>query len=153
MTHFPRCQQDRHHNLRRICRLREQTPAEAYRSAGHVDHEVRHGRRSQISRLVGAPIMFSRVDKWVDIPYPRCFPLMLDPTIRNIWFKKVLIDGGSALNILFTGALTEFGLQRTISSLLILHFGVLYLAEHPNLWGRSPCQFSLAPPTTFVLST
>ena len=40
-----------------------------------------------------------------------------------------------------------------ISSLLILHSGGLYLAERPNLWGRSPCQSSLAPPTTFVLST
>ena len=27
-------------------------------------------------------------------------------------FKKVLIDGGSALNILFTGALTELGLTK-----------------------------------------
>ena len=37
---------------------------------------------------------------------------MLDPTIRNVRFKKVLIDGGSALNILFTGALTELGLMK-----------------------------------------
>ena len=37
---------------------------------------------------------------------------MLNPTIRNVWFKKVLIDGGSALNILFAGALTELGLIK-----------------------------------------
>ena len=37
---------------------------------------------------------------------------MLDPTIRNMWFKKVLIDGGSALNLLFVGALTELGLTK-----------------------------------------
>ena len=37
---------------------------------------------------------------------------MLDPTIHNVRFKKVLIDGGGALNILFAGALTELGLTN-----------------------------------------
>jgi len=37
---------------------------------------------------------------------------MLDPTIHNVRFKKVLIDGGSALNILFARALTELGLTK-----------------------------------------
>ena len=58
------------------------------------------------------PIIFSRADQWVDILYPGRFPLVLDPTIRNMWFKKVLIDGGSALNLLFAGALTELGLTK-----------------------------------------
>ena len=47
-----------------------------------------------------------------DIPYPGRFPLVLDPIIRNVRFKKVLIDGGSALNVLFAGALTELGLTK-----------------------------------------
>jgi hypothetical protein len=29
-----------------------------------------------------------------------------------VWLKKVLIDGGSALNILFARALTELGLSK-----------------------------------------
>ena len=58
------------------------------------------------------PITFSRADQWADIPYPGRFPLVLDPTIRNVRLKKVLIDGGSALNILFAGALTELGLTK-----------------------------------------
>ena len=37
---------------------------------------------------------------------------MLDPTIHNVRFKKVLIDGGSALNILFAEALNELGLIK-----------------------------------------
>jgi len=48
----------------------------------------------------------------VDIPYLGRFPLMMDPTICNMRFKKVLIDGGSALNILFAGVLTELGLTK-----------------------------------------
>ena len=58
------------------------------------------------------PITFSRADQWVDIPYPGHFPLMLDPTILNVRSKKVLIDGGSALNLLFARALTELGLTK-----------------------------------------
>ena len=57
-------------------------------------------------------ITFSRANQWVDIPYPGHFPLILDPTIRKVRFKKVLIDGGSALNLLFVGALTELGLTK-----------------------------------------
>ena len=55
---------------------------------------------------------FRMVDQWADIPYLGCFPLVLDPTIHNMRFKKVHIDGGSALNILFVGALTELGLTK-----------------------------------------
>jgi hypothetical protein len=41
----------------------------------------------------------------------RSFPLVLDLVIKNVWFEKVLIDGGSALNILFRNTLTELGLK------------------------------------------
>ena len=59
------------------------------------------------------PITFSRANQWADIPYLGHFPFMLDPTIRNnVRFKKVLIDGGSALNLLFVGAITELGLTK-----------------------------------------
>ena len=53
---------------------------------------------------------------------------MLDPTIRNnVRFKKVLIDGGSALNLLFAGALTELGLTKDD-----------LVAVDPALWGIVP---------------
>ena len=58
------------------------------------------------------PITFSRTDQWADIPYPGHFPLVLEPTIHNMQFKKVLIDGRSALNILFARALTELGITK-----------------------------------------
>ena len=46
----------------------------------------------------------------MDIPYTGRFPLVLDATIQKVLFKKVLVDGGSALNLLFAGALRELGL-------------------------------------------
>lgn len=56
------------------------------------------------------PITFSRADQWADISYPRRFLLILEPTILSVRLKKVLIDGESALNTLFSGALTLLGL-------------------------------------------
>ena len=59
------------------------------------------------------PITFSRADQWADIPYIGRFPLVLDATVQKVLFRKVLIDGGSALNLLFAGALRELGLRTT----------------------------------------
>ena len=59
------------------------------------------------------PITFSRADQWADIPYTGHFPLVLDATIRKVLFRKVVVDGGSALNLLFAGALKELGLRIT----------------------------------------
>ena len=56
------------------------------------------------------PITFSRADQWVDIPYIGRFHLILDATVQKVLFRKVLIDGGSALNLLFAEALKELGL-------------------------------------------
>ena len=47
------------------------------------------------------PITFSRADQWADIPYIGRFPLILDATVQKVLFRKVLVDGGSALNLLF----------------------------------------------------
>ena len=43
-------------------------------------------------------------------PICRALPLVLDVTIKKVLFRKVLIDGESALNLLFVGALKELGL-------------------------------------------
>ena len=59
------------------------------------------------------PITFSRANQWVDIPYTGRFPLVLDATVQKVLFIKVLVDGGSALNLLFAGALKELGLWIT----------------------------------------
>ena len=58
------------------------------------------------------PITSSRANLWSDIPYLGRFLLVLDPIIKDMCFQKVLIDGGSALNILFAGSLEELGLKK-----------------------------------------
>ena len=59
------------------------------------------------------PITFSRTDQWTDIPYIGRFPLVLDATVQKVLFRKVLVDGGSALNLLFAGGLKELGFGIT----------------------------------------
>ena len=58
------------------------------------------------------PMTFSKANQWADIPYPGYFPIILDTLIRGVHFHKVLIDGGSTLNILFVGSLEELGLKK-----------------------------------------
>jgi hypothetical protein len=58
------------------------------------------------------PVTFSRADQRANIPKPGRFPLVLDPVIRNVRFEMVLIDGGSALDILFRNTLTELDIKQ-----------------------------------------
>jgi hypothetical protein len=50
-------------------------------------------------------ISFNHEDRWAVIPEPGWFPLVLDPCINNVWFERVLIDGGSSIDILFCNSL------------------------------------------------
>jgi hypothetical protein len=49
-----------------------------------------------------APTTFSRTDKWTIFSEPRCFLLVLNPVVMGFRLTKVLINGGSGLNIVFT---------------------------------------------------
>ena len=69
------------------------------------------------------PITFSRADQWADIPYTGRFPLVLNATVQKVLFRKVLVDGGSALNLLFAKALKELGL------------GLADLTPSDSFWG------------------
>jgi hypothetical protein len=46
------------------------------------------------------PITFSRADQWTSFSEPGQFPLVLKPVVVGSRLNKVLIDGGSGLNVL-----------------------------------------------------
>jgi len=50
-------------------------------------------------------ISFNRQDQWAAIPEPGRFPLILDPCINSIRFERMLVDGGSSIDILFRNSL------------------------------------------------
>ena len=54
-----------------------------------------------------APITFGRADHPDHIPHPGRYPLVLDPIVRTVRSNRVLIDGGSGLNILFAKTLDD----------------------------------------------
>jgi hypothetical protein len=59
------------------------------------------------------PNTFSRTDKWTSFSKLGCFPLILKPVVVGSRLNKVLIDGGSGLNVLFTKTLKKMKLDIT----------------------------------------
>jgi hypothetical protein len=57
-------------------------------------------------------ISFSHEDWWAVIPEPSRFPLVLDPCINSVRFERVLIDGGSSIDILFRNSLPALKLSQ-----------------------------------------
>ena len=55
-------------------------------------------------------ISFSREDHPDYIPNPGQYPLVVDPIIGNTRFSKVLMDGGSSLNIMYAHTLELMGI-------------------------------------------
>jgi hypothetical protein len=70
-------------------------------------HEVLATERAPPSFLDWSEdaITFSREDHPNRIPNPSQYPLVVGPVIGNARFSKVLMDGGSSLNILYTHTL------------------------------------------------
>jgi hypothetical protein len=55
------------------------------------------------------PITFTRADQWLNFDHPRKYPLLVDPVIRESRVKKVLVDGGSSINVTFPRTLLGLG--------------------------------------------
>jgi hypothetical protein len=89
-------------------------------------------------------ITFSREDHPNRIPNPGQYPLVVDPVLGNARFSKVLMDGGSSLNILYahTLRLLGIGLDQLRPSTTPFHGVVQASASNPL--GRSTCRFGSA---------
>jgi hypothetical protein len=59
------------------------------------------------------PITFSCADQWTSFSEPGRFPLVLKPVVAGSRLNKVLIDGGSGLNALFTKTFKKTKLDIT----------------------------------------
>jgi hypothetical protein len=57
-------------------------------------------------------INFSRVDQWATILEPGHFTLVLSPCINKVQFDRVLIDGGSSIDILFKNSLSALNISE-----------------------------------------
>jgi hypothetical protein len=59
------------------------------------------------------PITFDRGDHPDFVPSPGRYPLIVDPIIGNVRLSKVLMDGGSSLNIIYAETLELLGVDRS----------------------------------------
>jgi hypothetical protein len=55
------------------------------------------------------PITFTRANQWLNFDHPGKYPLLVDPVIRESRVKKVLVDGGSSINVTFPRTLLGLG--------------------------------------------
>ena len=58
-------------------------------------------------------ITFDREDHPNYVPNPGQYPLVVDPIIGNTWLTKVLMDGGSGLNILYANTMELLELDQS----------------------------------------
>jgi hypothetical protein len=59
------------------------------------------------------PVDTTSTDQWTSFSEPGKFPLVLDPVVAEVKLTRVLIDGGSGLNLIFTSTLKKMGLDLT----------------------------------------
>src|SRR5438128_2074272 len=77
------------------------------------------------------PITFGRADHPDHVPHPGRYPLVLDPIIRMVKLNRVLINGGSGLNILFA---------KTLNDMKILYSELKRSRAHFHSQGWDQCR-------------
>jgi hypothetical protein len=60
------------------------------------------------------PITFDRSDQPDFVPKQGWYPLIVSPTVKDVRLNRVLIDGGSSLNVLFLNTFYDMGLSRSL---------------------------------------
>jgi hypothetical protein len=67
-------------------------------------------------------ITFSRADQWLNFDHLGKYPLLIDLVIRESRVKKVLVDGGSSINVPFPRTLQALGVAVEDITELDTHF-------------------------------
>jgi hypothetical protein len=60
------------------------------------------------------PITIDRSSPPDFVPKPRCYPLIVSPIVKDVNISRVLVGGGSSLNILFLKTFDQMGLSRSL---------------------------------------
>jgi hypothetical protein len=63
-------------------------------------------------KWLGVHITFDYSNHPNFVPKPGQYPVIVSPTIKNVKLNRVLVDGGSSLNILFLKTFDQIGLSR-----------------------------------------
>jgi hypothetical protein len=76
-------------------------------------------------RWLERTISFSWADQWLNFDHPSKYPLLVDHVIRESWVK-VLVVGGSSINVTFPRTLQAFGVSiADLTQSNTLFFGIV----------------------------
>jgi hypothetical protein len=76
------------------------------------------------------PITFDREDHPDHVPQPGSYPLVVAPLFKSKRVHKVLMDGGSGINVLYMSTLDDMGIPRSTFRLSTAPFhGVIHGME------------------------
>jgi hypothetical protein len=98
-------------------------------------------------------ITFDRGDHPDYVPNPRVYPLVVDPIIANMCLTKVLMDGGSNLNIIYTQTLDLLGIKKTQLRPSIGGFHGVVLGRRAEPVGRIDLPICFGIPSNFWKKT
>jgi len=94
-------------------------------------------------------ISFSRNDHPNYITNPGLYPLVVDPIISNNRFSKVLMDGGSSLNILYAHTLELMGIGLNKLRASVLPFHGVAPGKRVQLLGKIDLPVCFSTPANF----
>jgi hypothetical protein len=98
-------------------------------------------------------ITFDHDDHPDYVPNPGVYPLIIDPIIANTRLTKVLMDGGSSLNIIYTQTLDLLGIERTYLRPSIGGFHGVMLGKRAEPVGRIDLPVCFRTPANFRKET
>jgi hypothetical protein len=77
-------------------------------------------------RWLEHPITFTRTDQWLNFDHPVKYQLLIDPVIQESRVNKVLVDGGSSINVTFPRTLLGLGIAlKELHESDTLFFGIV----------------------------
>jgi hypothetical protein len=98
-------------------------------------------------------ITFDRDDHPDYVSNPRVYPLVVDPIIANTRLTKVLMDGGSNLNIIYAQTLDLMGIKRTQLRPSVGGFHGVVLGRRAEPVGRIDLPICFGTPSNFRKET
>jgi hypothetical protein len=98
-------------------------------------------------------ITFNHDDHLDHVPQPSQYPLVVDPIIGNTWLTKVLMDGGSDLNIMYIETLDAMGISQTQLRPSRAPFHGIILGKRALSLGKIDLPITFGDPSNFRKET
>jgi hypothetical protein len=95
------------------------------------------------------PITFDQDDHPDYVPNPGRYPLVVDPIIGNVRLSKVLMDGGSSLNIIYAETLELLGVDRSMIQAGAAPFHGIVPGKHVLPLGQLDLPVCFGTPSNF----